>query len=101
MNISNTSNKPAPICGILSVVLTPLALLFAFLASALVEAFMGRAPHAIARAIVLLSLSFILAGLACGVGGLVRRERLRWLPAIGWLSTICIIALFIYFDKDG
>jgi len=101
MNTSNTSNRPTPICGILSVALTPLALLFAFLASALVEALVGRAPHGVARAIVFLSLSCILAGLAFGVAGLVRRERLRWLPVIGWLSTTCIVALFIYFDKDG
>src|SRR5262245_44418228 len=91
--IMDTSNRPTPICGILSVTLTPLALLFAFLASLLVEALMGRAPHAVARTIVFLSLSCILAGVVFGVVGLARRERPRWLPVIGWLSTICTIGL--------
>jgi len=101
MNTSNTLDRPAPVCGILSVVLTPLALVFAFLASSLVEALVGRAPHGVARAIALVSLSCILAGVAIGIAGVVRQERLRWLPVLGWFSTICIVALSIYLDKDG
>jgi hypothetical protein len=91
MNTLNTSNRPAPICGILSVALTPLALLFAFLATALIEALVGRAPHGVGRAIVLLSLACSIAGMVLGIASLVRRERFPWLPAIGWVSTISIL----------
>lgn len=81
--------------------LTPLALLLAYVASALVEALVERPPHGVARAIVLLAQVCILTGLAMGLAGLVRRERLWWLPVIGWISTICIVGLLLYLDKDG
>jgi hypothetical protein len=50
---------------------------------------------------VLLSQAGILAGWASGVAGLLRRERLRWLPVIGWISSLCVIGLLIFFDEDG
>jgi hypothetical protein len=96
MNLMNRVNKP--VCGILSVALTPLAILFAYFASAI---FADKPPHAVGRAIVLLSEFFILVGMVMGVVALVRRERYRWLAAIGWITTICIVGLMIYLDTDG
>jgi hypothetical protein len=38
----------------------------------------------------MLSLSGSLTGLAFAIAGLIRRERLRWLPIIGLILSICI-----------
>jgi hypothetical protein len=37
----------------------------------------------------------MLAGLPLGLAGLLRRERLRWLSALGMVSSLCIIGYFL------
>jgi hypothetical protein len=95
----HTLTRQDPICGILSVALPPLGLPFLYLAAvlvaALVQPLVGRPPDAVARAVVLLSMSCILAGLSLGVAGLVRRERLRWLSVMGSLLSLCIFSYVV------
>jgi hypothetical protein len=82
----STVESKRPICGILSVALPPLGLLIAYLGSLLVT----TPPRGVVIAIVILSLSGSLTGFALAVAGLIRRERLRWLPVIGLILSICI-----------
>jgi mannose/fructose/N-acetylgalactosamine-specific phosphotransferase system component IIC len=96
-----SSLKPWPICGVLSIALTPYALLFAFIASSLVQAFFGSTPHSVARGIVGISQLCIGVGVAFGLMAFARKEKLPWLPLVGWASTAGIIALFMALDADG
>jgi len=80
-DISTVESK-RPICGILSVALPPSGLLIAYLGSLLVT------TPGVVVAVVILSLTGSLAGFGLAVAGLMRRERLRWLPVIGLVLSI-------------
>ncbi len=84
MQSISTLESRRPICGILSVALPPLGWLIAYLGSLLVT----TPPSGVVMAVVVLSLSGSLAGFASAIAGLVRRERLRWLPVIGLVLSI-------------
>jgi hypothetical protein len=63
--------------------------LVAFVGFALIREPTG--PHqlsAIGVVILILSLLFPIAGLVLGIIGMVRRERLRWLPVLGFVLSI-------------
>jgi hypothetical protein len=102
-----------PACGILSVALTPLAALFAVGATVIVERFFGSPftesyrvarntlldaiIHGVVRAVVMLTFALVVAGVVSAFIALVRRERPRWLPIIGLVSTAFLFGLFHYF----
>lgn len=95
-----TLTRQDPICGVLSVTLPPLGLPFLFFAAVICEALVKQGGVStselgpgVTRALVLLTISWILAGLPFGVAGWVRRERLRWLSVMGSLLSFCI---FLY-----
>ena len=101
MDKLDTSAKPAPVCGILSVAVTPLALLFAYLTSAFLESLLGKPAYAVTYALSSFRSFAILTSLVMGIAGLIRRERLGWLSVIGWLVTVGTVGLLLCFDKDG
>ncbi len=71
-----------PICGILSVAMPLIALLLGLLGSLLIHKPPG--PHHPGVLLLLtLSLLFLVSGIALSIAAMVRRERLRWLPAFG------------------
>lgn len=101
MNATTPSVRPAPICGLLSLVLTPAALLLAFVATELFQGFVtSPPPGGVARVIVLLSMACIVTGWIAGILGLVRRERLPWLAVVGWTLSLGIIALMRHLDAN-
>ena len=78
-----------PICGILSVAMPLVGLLVAWLGFALNHEPSG--PHQLAGAglaILILSLLCPVAGIAIGIAGMVRRERFRWLPFLGFVLSV-------------
>jgi hypothetical protein len=97
----------SPVCGILAVAAPPLGLPFIYFAAVIIQAIGGSPftqssrwsnPDAISeivRVIVMLALFCMLAGLPLGLAGLLRRERLRRLSAMGMLSSLCIIGYFM------
>jgi hypothetical protein len=44
---------------------------------------------------MMLTLLCLIAGLPLGLAGFLRRERLRWLSALGMLSSLCVIGYFL------
>jgi len=73
-----------PICGILSVVLPLVGLLVGLVGSA----FFGPEQPAAVAVIVSLSLLCPVSGVVISVIGMVRHERLRWLPVFGFVWSI-------------
>jgi hypothetical protein len=94
----DTVLRRTPVCGFLSLALTTLAIPFAYFASALFD---HRPPSETVRVIVLFSKMFLLLGVVLGIVALVRRERLRWLPVIGWVLVSFTIGMFVHLDQDG
>jgi hypothetical protein len=97
----------SPVCGMLAVALPPLGLPFIYFAAVLVET-IGGSPFTQAsswsnpdiviigvKAILVLTLCCLLAGLPLGFGGLLRRERLRWLSVLGIFLSTGIIGYFL------
>ena len=74
-----------PICGALSVSLPALGLLVGFV---------GVAAGLDSPVLLLVSLSGPVGGVACGAIGMARQERLRWLPFLGLVLSICVGALY-------
>ena len=112
MNMSNISNKPFPIWGFLSVALTPLAALFAHLVTLIVEGIWGSpltqsytvergtaldtAILGADRAALLVAWAIIAFGVMSAVIASAKRERPRWLPVLGVVTTTCLISLALY-----
>jgi hypothetical protein len=95
-DVMHTSNRPAPIFGVLSVALTPVAALIVFLAQRTIEALVGRPSDGLIHATALFGWACVAAGLASAPLALVRRERPRWLPVFGLVLTLCLIGLLFY-----
>ncbi len=88
--------------GIVSFVFTPLVI-----ATVIVEAIGGSpftqssrwsnpdAVIAVVQVIVKLMFFCLLAGLPLGLAGWLRRERMRWLSALGMILSLCIISYFM------
>jgi len=74
-----------PICGALSVCLPAAGVLFGFA---------SVAAQLDSTATLLLSLAGPVGGVACGALGVARGERLRWLPFLGAVLSICVGACF-------
>ncbi len=97
----------SPVCGMLAVAAPPLGLPFIYCAAVIVEAIGGSPftqssqwsnPDAVievVKIIVMLTLLCLLTGLPLGLAGLLRRERLRWLSALGMISSLCVISYFL------
>ena len=85
-----------PICGSLSVAMPLIGYLVAFAGFALIHE--PSSPHQISGmgvAVLFLSLLCPIAGVVLGIIGMVRRERLRWLPVLGFvLSLACTASYF-------
>jgi len=85
-----------PICGSLSVAMPLIGFLVAFVGFALIREPTG--PHQLSGmgvVILILSLLCPIAGVVLGIIGMVRRERLRWLPVLGFvLSVGCAASYF-------
>ena len=104
MDLSNESKKTIPIWGILSVAMTPLGALFIIVVAVILESFKDKPAGVSISAYVptitwvsvFVTKACIAAGLVAAVTAFVKRERPRWLPLAGVVSTICIIVLFIY-----
>jgi hypothetical protein len=91
-----------PVCGILAVALPPLGLPFLYFAALITEtllkqedASMSELYPGLVRALLVFSLSCVVAGLPLGLAGLLRRERLRNLSVMGLISPFCIIGYFL------
>ncbi|HKQ78773.1 MAG TPA: hypothetical protein VJ810_34060 [Blastocatellia bacterium] len=99
--------SPSPFCGALAVALPPLGLPFIYFAAVIVEAIGGSpftqssqwsnpdAVIGVVKIIVTVTILCLLAGLPLGLAGLLRRERPRWLSALGILSSLCVIGYFM------
>jgi hypothetical protein len=100
----------SPVCGLLAVTLPPMGLPFIYFAALIVEAIGGSPltqssglggwgnPDAVlvmVKIILLLTMICLVAGLPLGLAGWLRRERLRWLSALGMISSACIFAYFL------
>ena len=112
MNMSNGSNKPFPFWGILSVTLTPLAGLFAHLVSVMVEGMWGSpftqsytvergsaldtAILGADRVVLLVAWMIIAFGVISAIIASAKRERPRWLPVFGVVTTTFFISLVLY-----
>ena len=112
MSTPNTSNKPFPIWGILSMALTPLAGLFAHLVTLIVEGTWGSPltqSYAVQRgsaldaailgadrAVLLVAWAVIAFGVISAVVASAKRERPRWLPVVGMVSTVFLVGLSLY-----
>ena len=85
-----------PICGSLSVAMPLIGLFVAFVGFALIREPTG--PHQLSgMGVVFLILSLLcpIAGVVLGIIGMVRRERLRWLPVLGLVLSIgCAASYF-------
>jgi hypothetical protein len=112
MSRSNASGQTIPIWGMMSVALTPLAGLFAHLVTVIVEGTWGSpftqsytvergsaldaAILGADRAVLLVAWAMIAFGVISAVIASAKRERPRWLPAVGVVSTVCIMGLLLY-----
>jgi hypothetical protein len=112
MNLANISNKPFPIWGILSVALTPLAGLFAHLVTLLVEGIWGSpltqsytvergsaldaAILRADRAALLLACAIVAFGVISAGIATAQRERPRWLPVLGVVTTALLISMALH-----
>ncbi len=74
-----------PICGALSVGLP---------AAGVLVGFASVAVHWDSTASLLLALAGPVGGVACGAVGMARHERLRWLPFLGLVLSVCVGACF-------
>ncbi len=79
------SEYEKPICGALSVGLP---------AAGVLVGFASVAVHWDCTASLLLSLAGPVGGIACGALGVARQERLRWLPFLGLVLSVCVGACF-------
>jgi uncharacterized membrane protein (DUF2068 family) len=112
MNISNISNKPFPIWGILSMALTPLAGVFAHLVTLIVEGIWGSpltqsytvergtamdaAIFGADRAVLIVACAIVAFGVISAVIASAKRERPRWLPVLGVVTTAFLISFALY-----
>ena len=112
MNMSNESKKPFPFWGILSVTLTPLAGLFAHLVTMTVEGMWGSpltqsytvergtaldtAILRADRAVLLVAWMIIAFGVISAVIASAKRERPRWLPVFGVVTTAFFMGFALY-----
>jgi hypothetical protein len=112
MSTPSISNRPFPIWGVLSVALTPLAGLFAHLVTMLVEGVWGSpltqsytvergtpldaAILGADRAVLLFAWALVAFGVISAAVASAKRERPRWLPALGVVTTASLIALSLY-----
>lgn len=97
----------SPVFGMLSVALPPLGLPFIYFAAVILEAIGGSPftqssrwsnPDAVmimVKTLVLLTLGCLVAGVPFGLAGWLRRERMRWLSAMGLILSVCIFAYFL------
>ncbi|MDX2042599.1 MAG: hypothetical protein SF097_15365 [Acidobacteriota bacterium] len=96
----------SPIFGMLSVALPPLGLPFIYFVAVLIEAIGGNpltsshwsnpdAMMIVVKILVLLTLGSLVAGVPFGLAGWLRRERMRWLSAMGLILSVCIFAYFL------
>jgi hypothetical protein len=96
-----------PVCGILAVAAPPLGLPFIYFAAVIMEA-IGGSPFTqssgwsnpdvvigVVKVLVTMTLLCLIAGLPLGLAGFLRRERSRWLSALGMLSSLCVIGYFL------
>jgi hypothetical protein len=85
-----------PICGSLSVAMPLIGFLVAFVGFTLIHDPTG--PHQLSGmgvVILILSLLCPIAGVVLGIIGMIRRERLRWLPVLGFVLSIgCAASYF-------
>ncbi len=107
---SETLLQPAgrnPLFGMLAVTLPPLGLPMIYCAAVIVET-IGGSPltqtsrwsnpdvvMVVVKIIILLTVGCLAAGLPLGLAGWLRHERLRWLSALGMISSACIFAYFL------
>lgn len=112
MNLSNISNRPLPIWGILSVTLTPLAGVFAHLVTLIVEGIWGSpltqsytvergtaldtAILGADRALLLVACAIVASGVMAAAIAAAKRERPRWLPVLGVVTTAFLISLALH-----
>jgi CHASE2 domain-containing sensor protein len=87
--------------GVLSVALTPGGALIAWVASRVLEASVYSPPDIpVPRRVVMTVMLFMVActfgSFASAIVAWLRRERLRWLPIAGAISTSGLIGLFQY-----
>ena len=110
--MQSISNRPFPIWGVLSVTLTPLAGLFAHLFTLLVEGMWGSpltrsytvergtaldtAILGADRAVLYVAWAIIVFGVFSAVVASAKRERPRWLPARGVVTTAFLISLSLH-----
>jgi hypothetical protein len=98
----DTVHRKTPICGVLSVVWAPLALLVLIVAQLfleLLEAQVGRTPPAVRDTILLVWLTLYGAGFVTTLAAArKRRERLGWLGLVGIVTTVCLTILGIYLE---
>ncbi|MEY4484123.1 MAG: hypothetical protein RL693_1575 [Verrucomicrobiota bacterium] len=96
--MTNTSDKKKPVCGLLSIVMPPIGLLFVFSMLALIQKPVG--PEQLSGAgiaIPILALSSSVSGIGFGVMGMVRCERYRYLSefgvvwSLGWVASYFIM----------
>ena len=96
------SGRPVPVCGILSVALTPVAWLGAAIGALVLESVVDT-PEGVSmseyvpwapRIVVIGVSACVVAGVGFALIALARRERPRWLPALGLLTTILLVGLF-------
>lgn len=97
----STSKRNVPLWGTLSLALTPFGLLSITLVAVVLEAFRDQSESLkasipfVTRGAVLFTMACVASGIVAALIALLRRERPRWLPLLGLLSTFCIIGLFI------
>lgn len=112
VNILHSSNKPLPIWGILSVALTPLAGLFAHLVTLIIEGIWGSpltqsytvekgsaldiAILGADRAVLLIACAIVALGVISAAIALAKRERPRWLPVLGVVTTAFLIGMALH-----
>ncbi len=97
----------SPFCGMLAVAAPPLGLPLIYFLAVIIEAIGGspltqssrwsnpEVAIAVIKVIMMLMFFCLPAGLPLGLAGLLRRERLRWLSALGMLISVCIIGYFL------
>jgi hypothetical protein len=105
--ILRSSAERTPTFGILAVGLPPLALPFIYCAAVIVEGIGGSPltqtsqwsyPEAVIivmKVIMLATVCCMVAGVPLGLAGWWRRERMRWLSALGMISSACILIYFL------
>jgi hypothetical protein len=97
----------SPVCGMLAVAAPPMGLPFIYFAAVIMQAIGGSpftqssswsnpdAVIGVVKVLLMLTLLCLIAGLPLGLAGFLRRERLRWLSALGMLSSLCVIGYFL------